>query len=785
MNVMRDVDFLLAAHTDGPPPVDRALVYRYRSGVLRPRVRAVLRTAAERRGDSLGTGKLPLCLGFAEHGLISGLMCHDWPARTSKEMSEEALQISLVRLAGDVHRPSVHFVPYGSPVGRHPGWSAVERDAVVLEEPLITGESLIPVLRYLGAVTDLAPGADFLADPSFVQSFVHLIEDDRAGLPEIIQAFDERVLLCTDPTTNRYDDALYRRDVARRWGRWALLPHLRDLVVLRRECDLVDLLNALDERRAERGWTVFGLAADLYRISGRLLEPMICSRKTGSDPRSRVSPHRIEEGALLWAALVLAWEGSLDQCMREEADAYRRGPDLLVPALAGLGRDFLAREDQTESGDPLAGRWMAIARTLQRCEAKDPGDGSDRLMAARGELIRSLDAALARSRGRSDWIRCLQAQTLSANGRLDARALRDGEPVGTGAREAGPAPLSASPLPRSFGMVTGRAHAVAGLGRHARERMDGIDLLLHGPAGVGKQTLAGIYARAFLCGAPTPDGSACGVCAACCAFDSGHPGYIELDGASEAIERHTQTVVEIVTSGSYLTDRFVFVIRNADRFPPEVFDKLLKPMEDSGRASFVLLACDRRNVRLAGQSRCFDYRVRPLDRLEARAFLEETLAARGFPYDDPTLDLLFDASDGLPGRLLEACTVLAETVPPRWREIRTRLRLDWAEDLVARWPAIVAGTPSALTDIVQSSGVERAEWVRRIRATLHRVYLDGAQRTVHAPAAVDPALRDLSSSSRAELAAVIDLRAAQTGTTADAVWARMAETWMSDQASLD
>ncbi len=54
--------------------------------------------------------------------------------------------------------------------------------------------------------------------------------------------------------------------------------------------------------------------------------------------------------------------------------------------------------------------------------------------------------------------------------------------------------------------MIGRGHAVAGLRRHARERTDGVDLLLHGTDGVGKRTLAWSYARMVLCMQPTDEG---------------------------------------------------------------------------------------------------------------------------------------------------------------------------------------------------------------------------------------------------------------------------------------
>ena len=250
---MRDVDFLLAAASGDLLPMDRPLVYRYRSGVLRSRMIAAVRRLAERRGLELRREQPPLLAGFDQADLFRGqLLLFDWPSGPTKGFSRRALERSLSLLATRADGPSVHFVDLISRVGRDPGWEAVARGALVIEEPTITRDSLLPVLRYLVATTDLAPGADLLGQRGFVASFAGLVEE-RAGLPAVIQAFEERVLLCTDPATNWYDEVRYRRDVVGRQGQRALLPHLRDLVALRREGDLVDLLCGLDERRAERG----------------------------------------------------------------------------------------------------------------------------------------------------------------------------------------------------------------------------------------------------------------------------------------------------------------------------------------------------------------------------------------------------------------------------------------------------------------------------------------------------------------------------------------------------
>lgn len=578
-----------------------------------------------------------------------------------------------------------------------------------------------------------------------------------------------------------------------------MLPHLRDLTALRREGDLLDLLCGFDQRRAELGWPVRDLVSELYRLTAALLQPAAGRRRPRSQARSRVAEHRMTEGAVLWAALVLAAEDALIHSVREDQAGYRRGPDLTVPALAAVGRAFLERHERAETGDPVDGRWADLVRTLRRCGTEVGDDPGHVIAPARGGLVRALAARLACVDGGPPWFQVLAGEAHDACARLAKSEgwdnLEDVDEGTTAAedelhRDQVQRPPAAQ-LPRTFAAVVGREHAVAGLRRHARDRTNGVDVLLHGPAGAGKLTLARIYARMLLCKAPLPDGEACGTCRPC--SDKGNGGVIELDGADPRIDDLSRQLskkvgtVERISAGHFLQTQLVFIVNNAECLPPEAFDRLLQPMEHSAHAGFVLLAQDRCRVRVAGQSRCFDYRVRPLVRTEARDFLLDIGRAHGDQAAEAALDLLIDVGEGLPGRLLEACERVSAVAPSDLAAMRAALGLDWGEALVGAWPALVAGAPAALAalnELVAGSGVGRVEWVRRIRAVLHGLRHErvGGGAESGTRTAVDSALRHVSDPVWGAFAAALDRRAAQSGTTAEAVWAHLVVSWMADRA---
>lgn len=766
-----DVDYLLEACRAGLPALDRPVVYRYRSGILRPRLHAILEQSAARDSRTVAPAALPPPNGFDFTGIIgSALFRYDWPKRPTRGLTRMKLSSALNDLSNSLPHPSIHAVPHGSEVAQHAAWRKIEADVLVLEEPVVTRESLRPILAYLAATTDLASDVDLLAQPGFVKSFGELVEA-RAELPAIMQAFDERVLVCLDPLTRRFDVALHTRATVRRSGRHALLPTLRNLTELRREQDLVDFVSGLDERRSGCGWTTAELLSEIYRKSSVLLRSSVPFGSRLAQ-RGRVSPRRIFDGGLLWAALLLAWEERLGSSQHEETTGYRRGPDTVVTNLAGLGRDFLARAPDVEDADPLAGRWSALGRTLGLRVEEGP------LARPRAELLDAIEAAIVRTPGaHHGWILRLLVKVMAARSwlapcdcGLEGMAQPETKTV---------AQSSVTTPPQSFATLIGRTRLVAALRRQAAQPESANNLLLHGPDGVGKRTLARVYARTILCEAPRAEGLACGVCTSCSYPDGSHPRIFSYDGASDRIASITGSVAGAIRS-TFWGRRCVVIVDNADRYPPAIFDALLDPMENSTWASFVLLARDRRAVRLAGQSRCFDYPVRPLDDSEADAVLRVMLATHGKILDTATRALLIEASAGLPGRLHEACGIVAAERATSLAAIRTALGYGWSEAILSFWPALLIGDHSVLTELMRRWQISRIEATRRVQALLQVVHLCGVNGGETVIATSDLALRHLNEQRFEALAVMAGAQASREGVDVGVIWTRMIEMWLAE-----
>ena len=223
-------------------------------------------------------------------------------------------------------------------------------------------------------------------------------------------------------------------------------------------------------------------------------------------------------------------------------------------------------------------------------------------------------------------------------------------------------------------------------------------LLISGPTGVGKRTLALALARAVNCLSSDRPVDACEACLSCRKIEKGtHPDVEELAPEGKARVIKVDQVRELRSRFSYkpYEGRYrVFVIREADRMGEEAANALLKTLEEPPPQSLLVLTSPEESDLLPTiLSRCMRLHLSPLNRDVVMAWLERERGLSG-----PRTRLLAAMSGGCLGRVTnpdpDALWEKRDEVIRRLKGLDPRgpeTAVSWAEELAAdkeAWPEV-------------------------------------------------------------------------------------------------
>ncbi|WP_165937738.1 hypothetical protein [Methylobacterium segetis] len=332
-----------------------------------------------------------------------------------------------------------------------------------------------------------------------------------------------------------------------------------------------------------------------------------------------------------------------------------------------------------------------------------------------------------------------------------------------------------SPLasPGAFTDLLGQVRAIEALRTRVRTGTHHPSMILHGPPGVGRRTLARVYARGAFCVRPTAAGEPCRRedCHHCARFDRKPRGlgYLEYDPGGTPDSAHVDEFLK--TRKGLLDDRSMIVLVDADEYGDRVLDRFLKTLQGTS-ISFILLARDERRLPKPIRSRCDSFRLRPLARDDAHAFLRARLPSA--PPDERALDVLVGAGEGLPGRMAEQVARLPGESGITLDGVRRALALTWPEEMSAFWRALLDREIPADAVPRLPGADEPSEQVRRVRVILQHL------RAPTTPgAARDPALLYREAALLDEPIARLRRCAGPRHGAFEEMWRRLAHVWTS------
>ncbi len=193
--------------------------------------------------------------------------------------------------------------------------------------------------------------------------------------------------------------------------------------------------------------------------------------------------------------------------------------------------------------------------------------------------------------------------------------------------------------PKQFDEVVGQGHVTRTLQNAIKQDKLAHAYLFTGTRGVGKTSIARLFAKAIRCENRTPEANPCLVCESCRDIDSGSSmDFIEIDGASNNSVDNVRALIENVqylpTRGKYK----IYVVDEVHMLSVSAFNALLKTLEEPPQhAIFILATTDAHKLlgTVISRTQRYDFKNVSVDILKAH--VTKIAEAEGIKFSSPKI----------------------------------------------------------------------------------------------------------------------------------------------------
>ena len=306
--------------------------------------------------------------------------------------------------------------------------------------------------------------------------------------------------------------------------------------------------------------------------------------------------------------------------------------------------------------------------------------------------------------------------------------------------------------PANFTEMVGQDHVLRALINALDEDRLHHAYLFTGTRGVGKTTVARIFAKSLNCETGVTS-TPCGVCGACTSIAEGRfIDLIEVDAASRTKVEDTRELLDNVQYAPTQGRFKVYLIDEVHMLSSHSFNALLKTLEEPPpHVKFLLATTDPQKLPVTVLSRCLQFNLKRMPIPIIESHLQYILQQEQVSFDEQALRLLAHGADG---SMRDALSLLDQAIAYGGgkldsTEVQSMLGTVSRDRVIAILRALLANDASALMQEVAKLSEMTPDYqtaLADLLVMLHQIAL--AQ---HVPDAVDENLLD-----RAELQAMAE-----------------------------
>lgn len=283
--------------------------------------------------------------------------------------------------------------------------------------------------------------------------------------------------------------------------------------------------------------------------------------------------------------------------------------------------------------------------------------------------------------------------------------------------------------PASFDQVVGQSHVLHALTNALSQQRLHHAYLFTGTRGVGKTSLARLFAKGLNCETGIT-AKPCGQCSACQEIAQGRfVDLIEVDAASRTKVDDTRELLDNVqyrpTRGRFK----VYLIDEVHMLSRSSFNALLKTLEEPPEhVKFLLATTDPQKLPVTVLSRCLQFNLKSLDQTEMAGQLQHILQSEGLKFETSALTLLARAANG---SMRDALSLTDQAIAfgagqVMLEQVQTMLGAIDERQVLALFDAILTGDIAKMMQEVAkvlAFGADAAEVLRSLLELLHQITL--------------------------------------------------------------